>query len=57
MIADLALITALLTAFYVGRMVLLVFFGETRLKRNNGGGEVLAYKVPLVIIAAFSLWL
>ncbi|NQZ77463.1 MAG: NADH-quinone oxidoreductase subunit M, partial [Ekhidna sp.] len=57
LIPDVALITALITALYVGKMLLLVFFGENRLavelKKIN---EPRAMKVPLVLLAVGSLW-
>ena len=57
-VPDIALIAALLTAFYVGRMIILVFWGESRLtERVNQFSEALAVKLPLVILAIGSLWI
>ena len=56
LIPDLALITAFLTALYVGRMVLLVFFGEQRSKFENPFSESHKLSLPLIVLALGSLW-
>lgn len=57
-VPDIALITALLTAFYVGRMIILVFWGESRLtEKMSEFSESLAVKIPLVILAIGSIWI
>jgi NADH-quinone oxidoreductase subunit L len=57
-----ALLTSWLTAFYVARLVVKVFFGEFRLQKSNphihihmgdGGWQ---YKLPLVFLAVCSLF-
>jgi NADH-quinone oxidoreductase subunit L len=57
-----ALLTSLLTAFYVARLIFKVFFGEFRLLKNNpniklhlsdGGWQ---YKLPLVLLAVCCLF-
>jgi NADH-quinone oxidoreductase subunit L len=55
-ISDIALITAFLTALYVGRMVLLVFFGEARSSFKIDFKEPLSFKIPLIVLALGSLW-
>ncbi|WP_425391870.1 NADH-quinone oxidoreductase subunit L [Ekhidna sp.] len=56
-IPDIALITAFLTALYVGRMVLLVFLGENRLKLSVHSGEKMVVIMPLTVLAIGSLWI
>lgn len=56
LIPDLALITAFLTALYVGRMVLLVFFGEQRAEFENSFAESYKLSLPLIVFAVGSLW-
>jgi NADH-quinone oxidoreductase subunit L len=62
LIPILAVITTWLTAFYVARLIVKVFFGELRLLQlkpgiqlhiNDGGWQ---YKLPLVLLAAGSLF-
>ena len=54
---DIALITAFLTALYVGRMVLLVFWGKVRFETKvDVPLESSQFKLPLGILAAGSLW-
>ena len=56
-VPDVALITAFLTALYIGRMVLLVFWGENRLNQAvDGFVESSAMKIPLLVMATGSLW-
>lgn len=56
-VPDIGLITAFLTALYVGRMVLLVFHGENRLtEKITAFSENLALKIPLILLALGSLW-
>lgn len=58
LVPDIALITAFLTALYVGRMVLLVFWGEARIKNLiEDYTETLIIKVPLIVLAVGSLWI
>ncbi|MEQ9466639.1 MAG: NADH-quinone oxidoreductase subunit L [Ekhidna sp.] len=57
LVPDLGLITAFLTALYVGRMMLLVFWGEPRIagfktKFTEGFG----FRIPLTILALGALW-
>ena len=57
-VPDIALVTAFLTALYVGRMLLLVFWGESRLKESMSlFSEVVQLKLPLIILAFGSLWI
>ncbi|WP_420315699.1 NADH-quinone oxidoreductase subunit L [Ekhidna sp.] len=56
-VSDIALITAFLTALYVGRMILLVFFGEERAQFSMKITERFALKMPLIILAIGSLWI
>lgn len=56
-----ALVTSWLTAFYIGRLLFKVFFGELRLQkifdRNFSVHEAsMAMRVPLVILAGFCLF-
>lgn len=57
-VSDLAFITALLTAFYVGRMMLLIFWGESRVKVQTVATFIESKRVviPLILLAAGSLW-
>ena len=57
LVPDLTLLTALLTAFYVGRTVLLVFYGDSRIKiRSISLNESNTFAVPLLILAVLSFW-
>lgn len=57
LVPDIALITALITALYVGRMLLLVFYGESRFET-----ELTVFKenkfviAPLIILGLGSMW-
>ena len=57
-----ALLTTWLTAFYVARLIVKVFFGELRLLKNTPGIKLhvsdgsWAYKLPLVLLAAGCLF-
>lgn len=60
LIPDLAFITALLTAFYVGRMIILVFFGESRMAEKITSLESIEnwkIKIPLAILAIGSIFI
>lgn len=57
LIPDLALVSVLLTAFYVGRLILLVFYGSTKSQSMTSNElEVNWLKVPLILLALGSLW-
>lgn len=57
-IPDFALFTSLLTAFYSGRIVILVFFGTERYEsKSSSFSEPIFYRIPLVVLAIFSIWL
>ncbi|MFK7952467.1 MAG: NADH-quinone oxidoreductase subunit L [Ekhidna sp.] len=57
LVSDLAFITAFLTAFYVGRMISLVFFGESRVvKEFLAFTESRKVAMPLMILAIGSFW-
>ncbi len=56
-IPDFALITAFLTALYVGRMVLLVFYGTGRIEFKSSYAENKALKIPLTVLALGALWI
>ncbi|MEM9339305.1 MAG: NADH-quinone oxidoreductase subunit L [Bacteroidota bacterium] len=59
LIPDLLFFTSLLTAFYVTRMVLLVFFGQSRLVGildHFSYRESPRFIIPLLILAIGSLW-
>ncbi|MEO9485058.1 MAG: NADH-quinone oxidoreductase subunit L [Ekhidna sp.] len=57
-VPDIALITAFLTAFYVGRMIILIFWGKARLlKKINSFSEARAMKIPLIVLAIGSTWM
>ncbi|MEP0987373.1 NADH-quinone oxidoreductase subunit L [Ekhidna sp.] len=57
LVPDIALITAMITALYVGRMLLLVFYGKSRFEikltpfKENG-----FVTAPLIILALGSMW-
>lgn len=56
-VPDLALVTALLTAFYIGRALLLVFFGEARNDTvSSAFREPRALTLPLILLGIFSFW-
>lgn len=58
LVPDIALITAFLTALYVGRMVILVFWGENRIQElTTQYSETLAIKLPLILLAIGSIWI
>ena len=58
-----SLLTGLLTAFYIGRLIVKVFFGEFRLLRSNPHIKIHCedgswqYKIPLVFLSACSLFI
>ncbi|MEO9869263.1 NADH-quinone oxidoreductase subunit 5 family protein [Ekhidna sp.] len=57
LVPDIALITAFLTAMYVGRMLLLIFWGESRLGQSvKLFSEKLNITLPLILLAIGSLW-
>jgi NADH-quinone oxidoreductase subunit L len=59
LVSDLAFVTALLTAFYVGRMILLIFWGESRgglAKLETINAEPRPIRIPLLLLAIGSLW-
>lgn len=57
-VPDLALIAAFLTAFYIGRVLFLVFWGEERIKfESEWQSESGFIKIPLIILALGSLWI
>ncbi|MEP1097525.1 MAG: NADH-quinone oxidoreductase subunit L [Cyclobacteriaceae bacterium] len=60
LVPDLALITILITAFYVGRLILLTFTGESRLEGllpKINFKESIYLKFPVVLLALCSIWL
>ncbi|MEM6643044.1 MAG: NADH-quinone oxidoreductase subunit L [Bacteroidota bacterium] len=57
LIPDLGLITALITAFYAARMLLLVFWGESRTVMQHGFRESARFFVPTLMLALLSIWL
>ncbi|MEQ9405543.1 MAG: NADH-quinone oxidoreductase subunit L [Cyclobacteriaceae bacterium] len=59
LIPDIALLTALLTSFYIGRMFFLIFLGEPRRTIKQSQivySEAAAIRIPLFLLAAGSLW-
>ncbi|MEP1032991.1 NADH-quinone oxidoreductase subunit L [Ekhidna sp.] len=57
LVPDIALITVFLTALYVGRMVMLVFWGENRVKDLiSKFSETFTLKIPLIVLSVGSLW-
>lgn len=56
LVPDLALITVFLTALYVGRLVLIVFWGDAS-ATNEKTHEHVVMKWPLVVLAVGSLWI
>ncbi len=57
-IPDLALLTVLLTAFYVGRAILLMFSGKPRIElETTSNKESWLFVVPLIILSVFSIWI
>ncbi len=58
LIPDLALLTALLTAIYVGRTILLIFYGDCRTKlETRVFNESPRFYLPLIVLAIFSIWI
>ena len=57
LIPDIVLITALMTAFYVGRMILLVFWGEERSEIGIARIETKAIVIPLFTLGLLSIWI
>ncbi len=60
LIPDVALITVLITAFYIGRLIVLVFLGENRSQEISKVivfGENGFIKIPLALLALGSVWL
>ncbi len=59
LVPDLALVTILITAFYVGRLVILVFLGESRYGTSVDAikfDENAYFKIPLTVLAIGSIW-
>jgi len=59
LVPDIALITVLITAFYVGRLVLLTFLGEARLGdllESVHFQESIYFKIPVAVLALGSIW-
>lgn len=57
LIPDVALISVIATAFYLARLVVLVFFGESRIAETLKWKETPATKIPLLVLAGASLWI
>lgn len=60
LIPDLALITIMVTAFYVGRMIILIFAGESRMGdvfSQLNFRENIHFKLPFTILTLGSIWL
>lgn len=59
LVSDLAFITALLTPIYIGRQILLVFYGNPRtaIERLPHMEPLGLVKVPLIVLSAGALWL
>ncbi|MEM6814888.1 MAG: NADH-quinone oxidoreductase subunit L [Bacteroidota bacterium] len=57
LIPDLGLITAMLTAFYVGRMIILIFWGEAKFMNGTATPEKNVVIIPLALLAMFSIWI
>lgn len=56
-VPDIAFLVALITAFYVGRMILLVFMGEPRVElKRYDLGESKLFGLPFLMLSLFSLW-
>ncbi|RED91889.1 NADH-quinone oxidoreductase subunit 5 family protein [Marinoscillum furvescens] len=57
-VTDMAFITAFLTPLYVGRQILLVFYGEPRtvVERLQGMEPLWKVKLPLLLLAIASVW-
>ncbi len=53
-IPDIALITALLTAIYIGRLLLLVFFGESKVNLEPHK-EKWSVAIPLILLSVLSI--
>ncbi len=56
-VPDLAIITAFLTAIYIGRLLVLVFFGKSRIDLSKIGKEHILQSVPLIVLAIGSFGL
>lgn len=58
-VSDLGFITALLTPFYIGRQVLLVFYGSARSKMEELPliEPIFTVKLPLIMLSLGSVWL
>lgn len=58
-VTDLALIAAFLTPIYIGRQILLVFFGEPRSEITPIAGiePLFTHRLPLFVLALGALWI
>lgn len=56
LVPDVALVSVIITAFYLARLVTLVFLGESRIGDLIKWRETVAMKIPLVILAIGSIW-
>lgn len=60
LVPDVALITILITAFYIGRFIVLIFLGENRSQQALTRivfNENSYFKIPLILLAIGSVWL
>ncbi len=59
LVVVMAFVTAALTPFYIGRQILLVFFGESRTvnKPVEGMEPIFSVKLTLLILAVASIWI
>lgn len=58
LVPDVALITAFLTALYVGRMVILIFWGDRRIMETDQTfKESAPLRIPLILLAIASIWI
>ena len=55
----LGFLTALLTAFYIAKQIMMVFLGQPRLEALQGKVEESGKRItfPLIVLAIFSIWL
>ena len=52
-----AIFTIFLTAFYMGRQILLVYFGDLRITRDIQSNISYKMSLPLIVLIGFSLWI
>lgn len=57
LVPDVALLSVIITAFYIARLIVLVFLGESRIGELVHSKESFSMKLPLIILSLGSFWI